>query len=203
MEEARLNEVTKVLFKLILIYLFILTITHTTTLSNVSGGSMEKTYKDNDWLLVNRIYTNINRGDIIVAKWRNLLIVKRVIGVGGDRIEIKDNKVYVNNSLKNEEYIKEKMSSKNMTIVVPSNELFVMGDNRNNSVDSRNELIGCISENSILGKVAFDLGNASSGYVKFIAIIVGLCGICWHLVDFIIKTFDNMLVGKRKADNIN
>jgi signal peptidase I len=157
MEEARLNEITKVLFKLILIYLFILTITHTTTLSNVSGGSMERTYKDNDWLLVNKVFTNINRGDIIVAKWHNLLIVKRVIGVGGDRIEIRDNNVYVNNSLKNEEYIKEKMSSENMTVVVPSNKLFVMGDNRNDSLDSRFSDVGSVNIKQIKGRVMFGL----------------------------------------------
>ncbi len=185
--------------------LFIIAVTRTTTLSNVSGGSMENTYKNNDWLLVNRIVPSINRGDIIVAKFKNKLIVKRVIGVGGDIVEIKDNQLYVNNSLKDEDYIKEDMKEANMSIRVPVKELFLLGDNRNNSVDSRNIAVGCVSESDVIGKVMFDLGNDISGYINFLLMLLICCTIIVVSVEKIINimfiNIDKAEMAALKIDN--
>ena len=189
----------------ILSCLFIIAVTKTTTLSNVSGGSMENTYKNNDWLLVNRIVPSINRGDIVVAKFKNKLIVKRVIGVGGDIIEIKDNQLYVNNSLKDEDYIKEDMREANMSIRVPSEELFLLGDNRNNSIDSRNIAVGCVSESDVIGRVVFDLGNDMSGYINFLLMLLSCCTVIVisveKLLNLVFKDIDKAELAAQAIDN--
>jgi signal peptidase I len=83
--------------------------------------------------------------------------VKRVIGKPGDELEIKDSKIYRNGTLLNETYIKETMvTTGDKKITVPANHVFVMGDNRNNSMDSR--FIGPIPVDHVLGNMVFKVG---------------------------------------------
>jgi signal peptidase I len=83
--------------------------------------------------------------------------VKRVIGKPGDELEIKDGKIYRNGTLLNEPYIKETMvTNGDKKITVPENHVFVMGDNRNNSMDSR--IIGAVPVDHVLGKMVFKVG---------------------------------------------
>lgn len=82
--------------------------------------------------------------------------VKRVIGRPGDELEIKDGKVYRNGTLLNETYIKEPMVTANKKVKIPENHVFVMGDNRNNSMDSR--IIESIPVDHVLGNMVFKLG---------------------------------------------
>lgn len=128
--------------------------------SVVSGPSMESTLHNGEHLIISDLFYTPKRGDIIVCEdySTNLgkPIVKRIIGIGGDRIRITVlGDVYVNDVLLDENYIKDEVSYINnpIDIVVPEGELFVMGDNRNNSTDSRQ--IGTITENSVLGRVLF------------------------------------------------
>jgi len=80
--------------------------------------------------------------------------IKRVIGLPGDTIEIKSDKLYKNGKLLDEPYINEPMeNNSDLKVVVPARHIFVMGDNRNNSEDSR--VIGCVPYENIIGKLKF------------------------------------------------
>ena len=107
-------------------------------ISRVHGTSMEETYHEGNIVLVNKIFYKMKepkRNDIVIVDYHNgdeeTYIIKRVIGVGGDHIDIKDNVVYVNNQVLEEDYIKEAMFTEDLSIDIPEGKIFVMGDNRN------------------------------------------------------------------------
>jgi len=126
--------------------------------SVVVGVSMEQTLYEGDHLIISDLFYKPKQGDIIVCEdyttaERNP-IVKRVIAVEGDFVEIKQEGVFVNGKLLEEDYVYIDTSNynySNLTLKVPEGELFVMGDHRNKSTDSR--LLGTISEDSVLGRV--------------------------------------------------
>ena len=125
----------------------------------VNGDSMNPTLNDGDWLTVSAINTDYERGDIVVITQPNALnepLIKRVIAVGGDTVDIdfNTNEVIVNGEVLDEPYIKAPTSSRgdfSQPIRIPEGYVFVMGDNRNNSLDSRFNSIGIIDERYILG----------------------------------------------------
>ncbi|MFJ8528573.1 signal peptidase I [Bacillus sp. NPDC094106] len=128
--------------------------------AKVIGHSMDTTLADGDYLFVNKFSYKMgepNYKDIIVLKAKMLnerILIKRVIGLPGDEIEIKDNVVYRNGKQLDENYTKEKMkNNKDMKIKVEKDCLFVMGDNRNNSMDSRSPYVGCVPMDDVVGKV--------------------------------------------------
>lgn len=126
----------------------------------VDGDSMYPTLKDGDWVAVSGITTSVDRGDIVVVTqpWeRNVPIIKRVIAVGGDTvyIDFDSNEVYVNGVLLDEKYIAEPTwlsYDVEFPLTVDEGKLFVMGDNRNVSLDSRSSKIGLIDQRYVLGK---------------------------------------------------
>ncbi|KJS82566.1 MAG: hypothetical protein JM58_14505 [Peptococcaceae bacterium BICA1-8] len=81
--------------------------------------------------------------------------IKRVIGRSGDVIEFKDGQIYRNGELLEETYIKEEMHTPNLKVVVPEKHIYVLGDNRNHSADSR--IIGSVPVENVLGKLIFTL----------------------------------------------
>lgn len=132
----------------------------------VRETSMLPTLEDGDYLIINKLsYLNSdhpNRGDIVVFKAEvsdgnnieNKLLVKRVIGIEGDLIMIQQGKVYLNGELIGEPYLKDYYTEGNVEEYrIPENEVFVMGDNREVSYDSRAEGLGTISEECIIGRV--------------------------------------------------
>ena len=124
----------------------------------VSGSSMEPTYSHNDILIVEKISKKFDRFDVVTIKVDDTNIIKRVIGVPGDDVCIKDGKVYINSQQLDDvidEYILEPGLAKE-PIILRENEYFVLGDNRNNSVDSRNSNVGVVSGDDIFGKVILD-----------------------------------------------
>lgn len=124
----------------------------------VDGSSMENTIHDKDILLVNKKAYSISspqRYDIInvyaPCKYDNFL-VKRIIGVPGDIIKIDNSCLYINDEKIKEDYIKETMNIPYyLELKIPKEKYFIMGDNRNISLDSR--YFGLISLNDIQGKV--------------------------------------------------
>lgn len=122
----------------------------------VSGSSMEPTLSDNDIILLIKT-DNLTTGDLIGFYYQNKLLLKRVIGVAGDVIDIdEEGNVTVNGELIDEPYVTNKSIGEcdiTLPYQVPENRVFVMGDNRATSIDSRSSVIGCIEEDQIVGKV--------------------------------------------------
>jgi signal peptidase I len=124
----------------------------------VDGYSMLPTLNHRDRLAVNKIEYRLSRpdrGDIVVFRYpanRKLIFIKRVIGIEGDRVQIKDHEVIVNGQRLSEDYIKEKPLADYPETIVPKNTVFVLGDNRNDSRDSRYSDVGFIPLKNIRGK---------------------------------------------------
>ncbi len=129
----------------------------------VPTGSMKTTIMPNDRLIAFRlsyIFSEPKRGDIIVFKApddENMLYVKRIIGLPGETLNIIDGKVYINDSNEPlpDEYIMEEMLGSFGPYTIPKDSYFMMGDNRNDSQDSRYWENTFLSKDNILGKVIF------------------------------------------------
>ncbi len=124
----------------------------------VSGQSMEPTLQDGDMLMLLKS-PNYSRGELACVNWQNKYLLKRVIGLPGDTITIDlDGNVYVNNELIDEPYVSSKSYGEcdlEFPIQVPDGKLFVLGDHRDTSIDSRSSTVGYIDNDQVLGRVLF------------------------------------------------
>ena len=122
----------------------------------VTGTSMTPTLQ-NDELVVCRKRGTFQSGDIVAFYFNNKILLKRVIGVAGDIIDIDDSgTVYVNGEALEEPYLNEKALGEcdiELPYQVPDERIFVMGDHRSTSVDSRSTAVGCVAEEAVVGKV--------------------------------------------------
>ena len=124
----------------------------------VDGESMESSMHDGQYVLVEKvsyIYNAPARGDIAVIRFPgdpdNKKYIKRIIGLPGETLEILDNKVYIDGQAINEFYLNSNTKTLlNQKIIIPGDEYFLMGDNRQNSNDSRNW--GLCPKNEIIGR---------------------------------------------------
>ncbi|WP_036478561.1 signal peptidase I [Myxosarcina sp. GI1] len=130
----------------------------------IPSGSMLPTLQINDRLIIDKIsydFTTPKRGDIVVFNPTATLeqqnfheaFIKRVIGLPGDRVEVKNGKAYVNNIPLKEKYLEAKPNYQWGPIIVPANSYLVLGDNRNNSYDSH--YWGFVPRKNIIGKAVF------------------------------------------------
>lgn len=124
----------------------------------VTGTSMSPTLQEGQVLMASKGH-DFKTGDVIAFYFNNKILVKRVIAMPGDWVNISDDgTVYVNDIAIDEPYLKEKaLGDCNIELPyqVPESKIFVMGDNRSVSLDSRNTAIGCVSEEQVVGKITF------------------------------------------------
>ena len=124
----------------------------------ISGSSMEPTLNDEEIVVLLKS-TNMKKGELCCFTYQNKLLIKRVIGQPGDKINIDVNgNVYVNDELIDEPYVTEKALGEcdiTFPCYVTDNHYFVLGDHRSTSIDSRSSVIGLVSEDFIIGKIFF------------------------------------------------
>ena len=125
----------------------------------VDGESMEPTLKTDEYVFMEKVtywFEEPKFGDIVICYYphRAETFVKRVIGTEGDTIEIKGGTLFINNEA-DTTYFSGYLEHDLAPVVVPENSVFVMGDNRNASMDSTNSSIGPLSYDMILGKALF------------------------------------------------
>lgn len=122
----------------------------------VTGTSMNPTLNNDEILLCNKL-ADPQRGDIVAFYYNNKVLIKRVIGLPGDVIDIaEDGTIYVNGEVLDEPYVSELALGEcdiELPYQVPEGRMFVLGDNRPVSIDSRSTSIGCIAEENVIGKV--------------------------------------------------
>ncbi len=140
----------------------VLVFTFLVRLIGVSGGSMQNTLYTGDRILIlNSMFCDYEQGDIVVVNAYNAelneTIIKRVVAVGGQTVDIDFNTgiVYVDGAALDEPYVKEPTYTTGGTefpLILAEDEVFVMGDNRNRSTDSRSVYLGAVKEDYIQGK---------------------------------------------------
>lgn len=127
----------------------------------VSGSSMENTLSDGDNLIVDKItyrFSDPKRYDIIVFPYQyeeNTYFIKRIIGLPGETVQIVDGIIYIDGEALQESYGREVMKNSGLAadpVTLGEDEYFVLGDNRNDSTDSRDPSVGKIKRNQIIGR---------------------------------------------------
>lgn len=150
------------IYLLVVIGLVYLVITYVGQRTEVNGESMENTLSNEDNLIVDKLtyrFSDPKRYDIIVFPFRyadNTFYIKRIIGMPGETIQIdREGNIYINGEILEESYGREVIQNPGLaanTIQLGQDEYFVMGDNRNNSSDSRDPMVGNIHRDEIIGR---------------------------------------------------
>ena len=153
--------ISTVLYLLAVVALTFLFVQFVGQRTHVNGDSMNATLEDGDNLIVDKIsyrFKDPERFDIIVFPYQyqeNTYYIKRIIGMPGETVQVKDGMIYIDGEVLEESYGKEVMNHAGVAadpITLGEDEYFVLGDNRNNSSDSRDPSVGNIPEDQIVGK---------------------------------------------------
>jgi len=158
--------------------LFIVTYLFILQPNQVKGVSMEPTFQSGDYILTSKVtykFRSFQRGDVVVFKSPknpDIEYIKRILGLAGDKIEIKSGDLFVNDTLVQENYISARTNlwdggylKDSTPVIVPDNYLFVMGDNRPRSSDSRE--FGPVPIESIIGFVFYRyFPPGQAGWIK-------------------------------------
>ncbi|MCI8528184.1 MAG: signal peptidase I [Lachnospiraceae bacterium] len=160
-----LKEIINTLLYLLCVLLLTLAVnTYVGQRTAVEGSSMEPTLSDKDNLIVDKIsyrFQEPERFDIIVFSFKykeDTYYIKRIIGLPGETVRIdEEGNIYINDEILEESYGREVIKAETMglareTIVIGEDEYFVLGDNRNNSTDSRSPLVGNVNRKDIIGR---------------------------------------------------
>ena len=125
----------------------------------VKQTSMQDTLNPNDYIIMyRRAYSGDKEPELQDENGKNKLLIKRVIGLPGDKITINDGKVYINDKEYDESYLKDGYTTGSVNnFKVPKGEYFVMGDNRVVSIDSRYSEVGCVKKDAIKGRAVLRL----------------------------------------------
>jgi signal peptidase I len=164
-EKSMIREILSwILYIVIVIALTYVVVTYVGQRTEVKGESMMKTLSDGDNLIVDKIsyrFRDPERYDIIVfpfAYEEDTYYIKRIIGLPGETISIVDGYVYINGELLGEDYGREVMMDYDGTayemdpVELGEDEYFVLGDNRNNSTDSRDPSVGVLTRDDLIGR---------------------------------------------------
>jgi signal peptidase I, bacterial type len=124
---------------------------------HVDGPSMQPTLQDEEYVFMEKVtywFSQPQRGDIVICHFpgSDSTYVKRVIGVGGDTLRVNGGVLYINGEA-DTDYFSGRMNADMAEFTVPEGDVFVMGDNRNDSTDSR--AVGALSRDMVLGKAVF------------------------------------------------
>ncbi len=161
MNRKKVLKVVKSLIPYVIIVIVVVLIrTFIITPAMVDGSSMEPTLSNNNVVLLNKLdykLNDISRFDVVVVNLENEKLIKRVIGLPGEHIEFKNNTLYVDGFVVEENFSHAKTHDFKLEsigyLTIPGDKYFVVGDNRNDSVDSR--MIGLIDKEDILGSVSY------------------------------------------------
>lgn len=153
--------ISTAVYLLVVVALTFLFVQYVGQRTHVNGDSMNNTLEDGDNLIVDKIsyrFRDPERFDIIVFPYQHqedTYYIKRIIGLPGETVQIEDGVIYINGEILEESYGKEVMRSAGVAsqlIELGEDEYFVLGDNRNNSSDSRDPSVGNIKEDDIVGR---------------------------------------------------
>lgn len=153
----KMNKKKETVSYIIILIVVLLIKIYVVTPVKVNGDSMYSTLKDKEIMILNEIhyrFKEIKRFDIIVLKHDNSKLIKRVIGLPGEKIKYEDDKLYINDEEVKEEFFHRYTKDFDLSLfdseVIPDNCYFVMGDNRTDSLDSRS--FGFVNKKDILGR---------------------------------------------------
>lgn len=163
MNNKKVKKILKSVYPYIIVVIVVIIIrSFFVTPAIVDGNSMNPTLYNSNIILLNKLDYKLNeikRFDVVVVKVKNEKLIKRVIGLPGEYVEYKDNNLYVDGFLIDEKFKHVTTSDFKLETLgylkIPGDKYFVVGDNRNNSVDSR--VIGLIDKSDILGSVSYKI----------------------------------------------
>ena len=155
----------KVIMKYIIaLFISIMVIEYIVALQIVSGESMRPNYRDQDILLISKVRYRIfapQRFDVISFLSKdNIPMMKRVIGLPGDTVRFENNNLYINNELLTE-YFSRGYTTEFTSGLIPDNYFFVLGDNRERSLDSRSDQLSFVHKDQFIGRVVFRLWRSN------------------------------------------